>query len=48
MWGRLAICGRLAIGLCSFAPKAKRITNPLQVGNLAPLQERNFISRSKA
>jgi hypothetical protein len=33
-WGRLAICGRLEIGLCDFVPTARRITNPLQVINL--------------
>jgi hypothetical protein len=34
MWGRLTVCGRLAIGLCCIAPAAERIPNPLQVNNL--------------
>jgi hypothetical protein len=34
MWGRLAVCGRLAIGLVGLSPQAKRISNPLQVINL--------------
>jgi hypothetical protein len=35
MWGRLATCGRLSIGLPTtlFKP-ARRVTNPLQVDNL--------------
>jgi len=34
LWGRLIICGRLAIGLRGLALTTKRITNPLQVNNL--------------
>jgi hypothetical protein len=30
MWGRLIICGRLAIGLPDVAQSAKRVANPLQ------------------
>ncbi len=30
MWGGLAVCGRLVIGLVGPARQAKRITNPLQ------------------
>ncbi len=34
MWGRLATCGRLAIGLKSFLHSTRRIANPPQVANL--------------
>ena len=34
LWGRLVICGRLAIGLYAFTLTVKRIINPLQVANL--------------
>ena len=33
-WGRMASCGRLAIGLARFVPSSKPITNRLQVTNL--------------
>jgi hypothetical protein len=34
LWGRMASCGRLAIGLAGFVPSDKPITNRLQVANL--------------
>ncbi len=44
MWGRLAVCGRLVIGLGVLAREAKRITNPLQVANLPHIRRTYFLN----